>query len=251
MKKATALVLMVGIFLQPNVFADPWKGENFSVSVALTSDYVSRGISQSDEDAAIQGSIDWGYEGYYAGIWGSSVDLKSVGGTKEGETHSSEYDFYLGYQGDVGRIDYDATLLYYWYPGDRGSNEADSVEFTLDLSHTFKDVLLQPTVGIFSAYSPCAALENGTYTYFKPFASFNLMKNTSIDFGIGFTNVEGDKTTPEGYGFTHYEFGVITVVKGFDIDLRYHNTNNQKSIKSLGDLNDSRVVLSISRTFGS
>ncbi len=42
--------------------------ENFSATVWFTSDYVFRGASLSDEDAAVQASLDWTYHNFYAGI---------------------------------------------------------------------------------------------------------------------------------------------------------------------------------------
>src|SRR5262245_8792596 len=57
----------------------------FSANVALTSEYVFRGISQTDDSPAIQGGFDWSLEklgslplGLYAGIWGSNVNFHST-----------------------------------------------------------------------------------------------------------------------------------------------------------------------------
>ena len=61
--------------------------ESYSVSgnVALTSDYKFRGISQSDEDIAIQGGFDFEHEsGFYLGTWGSSVDFDTNGDCCDG-----------------------------------------------------------------------------------------------------------------------------------------------------------------------
>ena len=48
----------------------------FSSTVAFTNDYAFRGVSQSDEDVAIQASLDWSHpSGFYAGFWSSNVDF--------------------------------------------------------------------------------------------------------------------------------------------------------------------------------
>ena len=44
-----------------------------SANVGVTSDYVFRGISQSDQEAAIQGGVDLTCGKFYAGFWGSSI----------------------------------------------------------------------------------------------------------------------------------------------------------------------------------
>ena len=47
----------------------------YSFNIGATSDYVFRGISQSDNDPAIQGGIDFGCGILYAGAWASLVDF--------------------------------------------------------------------------------------------------------------------------------------------------------------------------------
>ncbi len=50
-----------------------------SGNVALTTDYRFRGISQSDEEAAVQGGFDVAFEpGFYVGTWGSSCKLRPI-----------------------------------------------------------------------------------------------------------------------------------------------------------------------------
>ena len=45
-----------------------------SGNVALASDYVYRGISQTDEEATIQGGVDVAADsGLYAGVWASNI----------------------------------------------------------------------------------------------------------------------------------------------------------------------------------
>ncbi len=50
--------------------------ENFSSKIIFTTDYVCDGLSYSDQDAAIQGSIDYFHSGsgIFLGLWGSSWD---------------------------------------------------------------------------------------------------------------------------------------------------------------------------------
>ncbi|MBD3808147.1 MAG: hypothetical protein IE880_05460, partial [Epsilonproteobacteria bacterium] len=50
----------------------------YSANMAFTSNYVWRGLTQTDNSPAIQGGIDIGYKGFYAGVWGSNVEFGSV-----------------------------------------------------------------------------------------------------------------------------------------------------------------------------
>ena len=66
----------------------------FSGNAGIVTDYVYRGISQTDEGPAVQGGFDVGHSsGLYAGIWGSNVDFND-----EDEAYD-ENEYNLGYSG--------------------------------------------------------------------------------------------------------------------------------------------------------
>ena len=47
-----------------------------SANVAAVSNYFWRGVSQTDDKAAVQGGIDYSHEsGLYAGTWASNIDF--------------------------------------------------------------------------------------------------------------------------------------------------------------------------------
>ncbi|HRQ61874.1 MAG TPA: TorF family putative porin, partial [Alphaproteobacteria bacterium] len=98
----TLVAVLAAATLIPSVSAHAadWgiPGE-FSASAALVSEYAFRGISQSDEHPALQGSIDYEHEsGFYAGVWGSSVDFN------DGSEATVETDLYAGLAGEIGNI---------------------------------------------------------------------------------------------------------------------------------------------------
>jgi len=60
----------------------------FSANVALSTDYMYRGGSQTNEQPAISGGFDYAHSsGVYAGLWASNVDF--------GDSANIEFDFYL------------------------------------------------------------------------------------------------------------------------------------------------------------
>jgi len=68
----------------------------FSANVALTSDYVWRGMSQNDEGWAIQGGFDITHEtGFTLGTWASNVKLLEGDTVKPEDRADIEVDFYL------------------------------------------------------------------------------------------------------------------------------------------------------------
>ncbi len=115
-----------------------------SGSVALVSDYRFRGVSQSDEEMAIQGGVTVTHEsGLYAGTWGSNL---SGWGTFGGA--NMELDLFAGYSMPVGGATLDVGLTWYMYPG--GFSDTDFAEPYVKLSSTVGPVKLLGGV----AYAP-------------------------------------------------------------------------------------------------
>jgi uncharacterized protein (TIGR02001 family) len=85
-----------------------------SGSVALVSDYRFRGVSQSDEEMALQGGITVSHEsGVYAGTWGSNL---AGWGTFGGP--NLELDLFAGYKFEpTPGLTLDAGVTVYTYPG--------------------------------------------------------------------------------------------------------------------------------------
>ena len=110
-----------------------------SGSVALTSDYRFRGVSQTHHGPALQAGIEHAADsGLYAGAWGSNVswlsDLSAAGAPV---SNSLELDGYLGYRGSFGGgAGFDVGALYYHYPGryPSGFNSPDTGEIYLGVS---------------------------------------------------------------------------------------------------------------------
>lgn len=69
--------------------------------MTLTTDYVFRGISNTDGDPAIQGSLDYEHDtGFYAGVWASSVKFRENAGAAAVDTVQEatiEIDYYAGF----------------------------------------------------------------------------------------------------------------------------------------------------------
>lgn len=90
-----------------------------SGALTLTSDYDYRGFSQTADDPAIQGSIDLAHDsGFYATVWGSSLDW--------GPDSDAwlELDWIAGYAAEIGDtgVTWDAGLLFYHYPDVSSAN---------------------------------------------------------------------------------------------------------------------------------
>ncbi len=134
---------------------DPPKELTVSGSVALVSDYRFRGVSQSDEELALQGGFTVTHEsGFYAGTWASNLaGWGQFGGA------NLELDLYAGYKRPIGPVTVDVGLTWYMYPG--GSSLTDFGEPYVKVSGTVGPVSVLAGV----AYAPKQqALGNWSFT---------------------------------------------------------------------------------------
>ena len=83
--------------------AEPEPEHKLTGNIGLYSEYVFRGLSQTDGDPAIQGGFDYAHSsGLYLGTWASNVSwLKDFDAYSGGG--SMEWDFYGGFKGTFGR----------------------------------------------------------------------------------------------------------------------------------------------------
>lgn len=88
-------------------------------NVGLYSQYIFRGLTQTNREPALQGGFDYSHaSGFYAGTWGSNISWLSDSGAYMAGG-SLEWDFYGGYKWSLpSDLTLDLGTLYYWYPGD-------------------------------------------------------------------------------------------------------------------------------------
>lgn len=210
-----------------------------SANVALVTDYRFRGISQSDEDIALQGGFDLGFDnGIYVGTWASSVDFDS----NDGFDGSLELDYYVGWGMDIGENSaIDVGYLYYDYPGDDGA-EGDYQE--LYGSFSWRDL----TVGM--AYSDDYYGETDTFFYYYAGYSLGLGENLSLDFHLGYNDLEKDggflATAEDSY--IDYSVGITWSVMGVDLGATYVGTDLDEEDVFDTDWGEDTVVFSIAKS---
>ncbi len=108
-----------------------------SANIGVASNYIWRGVSQTLDDPAVSGGLDYAHEsGFYAGTWVSNVDFG-------GGDPNYELDLYGGFGGSINDdFSYDINAIYYAYPDGRDSDFAEIGAsgtwkwFTLGLAYT-------------------------------------------------------------------------------------------------------------------
>ncbi len=113
---AAALAPAAGFAQQPAPAPTP--EHTVTGNIGLFSQYIFRGLTQTNREPALQGGLDYAHaSGLYLGTWGSNIAwLRDGGAYRAGG--SLELDVYGGYKMALGDFGLDVGTLYYWYPGD-------------------------------------------------------------------------------------------------------------------------------------
>jgi len=106
---ASLKTLAAGSVLAISAVALPAHAE-WSANAAMTNNYIWRGLTQTENEAAIQGGIDYAHDsGFYAGTWVSNVNYGPS------DVYSYEHDMYAGFAFETGAVSWDVGYLYYNY----------------------------------------------------------------------------------------------------------------------------------------
>jgi len=190
-------------------------------SVAVTSDYRFRGISQSDRSAAPQGSLTLtGPDGFYVSAWASRVDFDP---TNSGNPHM-ELDIYGGKHTDLWGVDWNFMPYYYAYPAadiPAGAPSPDYFELINQLSHT-ADFGLTGTATW--AWSPNLPFDGGTGNYLALNLTYPINDWLSISGNFGHQWAQQAKYVGSS-DYNHGDLGVTATYQGFSLDVRYTGTD--------------------------
>jgi len=265
---AAAAVLIVAAQPAAAEETDPPKALTVTGSVALVSDYRFRGVSQSDEEGALQGGFTVTHEsGLYAGTWASNLaGWGAFGGA------NLELDLFGGYKREIGGAIVDVGLTWYMYPG--GASTTDFVEPYVKVSSTVGPVNVLAGV----AYAPKQrALGNFSNTPFsrgQTDDNFYIWADASVGIPrtpltakahLGYSEgnpglgPNGTSVTPTG-NYADWLVGVDAVVGPLVLGVAYVDTDiglaesafllpNFSSTKDGGPIAGGQVVFSVSAAF--
>lgn len=243
-KLSTLCLAASTLFAASSVMA--WESEDgahsTSASVALTTDYVWRGVTQTLRDPAIQGSVDYTHSsGFYAGVWASNVDFTD---DAPDDGADIEVDAYFGIGGELDNgIGWDIGYLRYIYPGTTAGNDFDWNEYHISASYSYFSASIN--------YSNDYLALDDTGLYYTLGAEYGI-NNFTVSANINYLDADdlgenlGNDPSDEG-GFD-YNIGVSTGLAGFDFDLRYYDTGSELEDSFGSDDPSDRVVFTISKS---
>lgn len=207
-----------------------------SGSVTLTNNYLFRGVTQTNENPALQAGVTWNHDsGFYAGGWGSSISWLSD--ADPDVSSSMELDGFVGYAGSFGESDlgFDVGANYYWYPGDfpSGYNSPNTLELYAGVTYKVLSAKYwYSTTDLFGIPD-----SDG---------SSNLDVAANWEFVPGLTlNAAVGKQWVNNYGDLDYSFWKLGVTKSFESGFSIAAAWNDTDIDGL----DEAFTVSISKSF--
>lgn len=204
-------------------------------TITATSDYNWRGVTQTAQDPALQGSIDYSMaNGFYVGAWASNVDF---GDCCDEEV---EVDLYAGFSGgDV--VTWDVGFNYYWYPG---ADDLDFPEVYAGLGYKWLEGKVY--------YSSDFANTSEQAWYFDGNASYELPANLGLEAHFGYSTGDGIDAAYGQDNYFDWSVGVTYALKNFDLGLKYADGSDLKTLDGTpGDVGSSEgvVIFTVSTTF--
>jgi uncharacterized protein (TIGR02001 family) len=182
---------------------------DFSVSynVGVASDYVFRGISQTD-GPQIFGGVDASAGMLYGGVWASNVDF--------GDDTDAEIDLYAGVKPTLGPVGLDLGVIYYGYVGEAKGSDYEFVEFKAAGSMPLGPV----TVGSAWYVSPEFFGNTGQATYGELNGAYTINDQWSVGAAVGKQWIES------GSDYSTWNVGVTWApVAHLALDLRYADSD--------------------------
>lgn len=189
-------------------------------TMALVSNYLFRGISQTENNPALQGGLTYALPiGLYASVWGSNVKFE------EESDANLELDNVVGFKGTTlkDELEYDISLQRYNYPG------ANQMAYN-ELITLLKYYIFQFTLGYSgNAYNThqTGIYYNGAIIYDIPAAYLLKIENVSIQAAMGHYSL------PRAAGNSYNDY-LLSLNKKFNdtysIALLWTSTNGRQHV---------------------
>lgn len=206
-------------------------GPDFAFNAAVASDYVFRGVSQTESDPAVSAGVDVTQGLFYAGVWAGNVSFAGDADT------DAEIDLYAGVRPEFGGFNWDFGVVGYFYTSQPDGADYDYVELKAATSRAVGPA----TLGAAIYYSPdFFGASEGEATYAEINGSISPADKWTISAALGRQWVSSD------FDYTTWNLGgAYQLTENPALDVRYFDTDEH----DFGAGYDSRAVASLKATF--
>jgi uncharacterized protein (TIGR02001 family) len=182
--------------------AAPAPEHTIAYNVSLSSQYIYRGLTQSNYRPAVALGADYSHSsGFYAGVWASSITwLRNFGISSA----RAEIDTYLGFKNTVNDFTYDVGYLRYNYPGSVATGFVKPDTDEIYIAGTFKEYTLKYSHGLSNVFG--TADSKNTY-YIDLTAAWSLAQSMTLTAHVGHQKFKGASADPATYTDWKLELG--------------------------------------------
>lgn len=211
-----------------------------SGSLTLASDYMFRGISNSNNEPQVQGDLTWAHDsGVYAGVWASNTDFGGPG-------NSMEIDPYVGFARPIGDsgVSYDVGVWSYNYPG--SEFDFDYWEAYAMATYAAGALSITPSVWYADNYFGEDFIDEMNGLAYEVASAYRLPRGFSVSARVGEQTFGSGR---DDLDYTYWDLGIAKDIGRFTWDLRWHDTDDISATLADPDLADGELVLSLTRHF--
>ena len=203
-------------------------------NVTLTTDYLSRGVSQTMSSPALQACVEFAHQnGISAYLWGSNVDFVAYGDPDDGAR--LEFNLALGYDIALSeRVTAAIRRVRYFFPGTNPGLHYDYGEW-------IGEVALDDRHRVTLGYSDDIAGSGKQGVYLAAASGIDLPAGLSLDVQLG----HNDLRSAYGDSYNHAALSVSGSVDAFTWQLAYHVTDSGARDIYYGSVVEPRLVLSV------
>jgi uncharacterized protein (TIGR02001 family) len=205
--------------------------------LTASTDYVYRGISQSNEDPSVQAGLDYAHAGgFFAGLFAASIDYPET--TFVADPGDIELDAYVGFGRPAGRdFAWDVALIHYYFP----DTEADDDEYQeLGFNLHYRDVARLGLTASDDARRRGATAWTAEVELRQPLGERFQVSGTLGHYSFG-SSAWSD--------YQYWDVGVSLTAGPVTFDLRYYDTSTPAETVAGPNLTAARVVASASVGF--
>ena len=206
---------------------EPYNPWDVAFGGGVTSDYIFRGITQSNHKPSVAAYFEPRYNvtkdlQYYVGVAGESISFPNRA--------AAEVDIYGGVRPTFGPLALDFGAWYYWYPGGECFNGSVAPVFGFDcLANGYLPIngnVIKKDLSFYEGYAKATYTVNdqvsfGAAVFYSPSVLNSGAPGTYVSGGAKFT--APSNAMPTGWGS-----GVGITKSVFTLDFRYYDTNYNK-----------------------
>jgi uncharacterized protein (TIGR02001 family) len=196
----------------------------FTFNLTGATNYIFRGVSQTENGPAAFGSVKASYDQFYAAAGAENVDFHN--------STDAEYDLSAGWTPSIDGFHFDVGAIRYGYINQPIRTDIDTTEVRGTVAHKFGD--LKFGVAVNHAFDYFGTKKSATY--FEGNAAYAISDQLTASGAIGRQTIDAGNSystwnVGASYGFT----------KNIAVDLRYLDTDSHR----FGKLYDSHFVASL------